>query len=337
MGERRLTGRVSDDSFGAMNFGRRLLFPILLLFGVSSAPAAQLVLVPSADTSLWQRQTNHNLGGSDLLPVGTTGGDGGGRSGRLLLKFDIAAALPSNAVIESASLYFRVIIAPMEGAVTSTMEAFPVLFDWGEGNKTYIDPQRPMNSTQPATAGEATWMHRFHGDDSQRWQEPGGALFDQDFSEDPSFSAFLQSDAGRDYNRPLTASGLDILRQWLTNPASNFGWVLISQREGTLFTGRQIASREYAVAEHRPQLTIVYSVPQPVPPQIQSINRLGTDVTVRFTAQANVVYRPQHRLRVHTGDWTNLPTLGPLASDGPLEFTDDLTGVDERYYRVIIP
>jgi hypothetical protein len=320
-----------------MNFGRRLLLPILWLISVGSSPAAQIVLLPSADTSLWQRGTNHNLGGSDLLPVGTTGSDGGGKRGRPLLKFDVAAALPSNAVIESASFYFRVVIAPMEGGVTSTMEAFPVLFDWGEGNKTYTDPQRPMNSTQPATAGEATWLHRFHGDESQRWQEPGGALFDQDFSEDPSFSAFLQADAGRDYNRPLTASGLDVLRQWLTNPASNFGWVLISQREGTLFTGRQIASREFATPEFRPRLTINYSLPEPVAPQIQSITRAGVQVTVRFSAQANVVYRPQHRPLVHTGGWTDLPNLGPLATDGTLEFTDDLTGVNERYYQVIVP
>lgn len=320
-----------------MNFGRHLLFPILGLLSLTTSPAAQIVLVPSADTSLWQRATNHNLGGSDLLPVGTTGGDGGGKTGRPLLKFELATALPANAVIESASLYFRVVIAPMEGAVTSTMEAFPVLFDWGEGNKTYTDPQRPMNSTQPATAGEATWTHRFHGDDAQRWQEPGGALFDQDFSEDPSFSAFLQTDAGRDYHRPLTASGLDVLRQWLANPASNFGWVLVSEREGTLFTGRQIASREFATPEHRPQLTINYSLPEPVPPQILSITRDGPQVTVRFAAQANVVYRPQHRLLVHTGGWTDLPGLSPLATDGTLEFTDDLIGVDERYYQVIIP
>ncbi len=320
-----------------MNFGRHLLLPILGLLTVFNSPAAQIILTPSADTSLWERAPTNNLGGSDLLPLGTIGSDGGGKRSRLLLKFELTGSLPANAIIESASLFFRVVIAPMDSAATSTFDVLPVLFDWGEGNKTYTDPQRPMNSTQPASAGEATWLHRFHGDENQRWQTPGGALFDQDFSEDESLSFFMQREADRSYNVPLNPAGVEVLRGWLTNPTSNFGWVFVSRSEGTLFTGRQIASREFAIAEHRPQLTINYSLPEPVPPQIQSITRDGAQVAVRFNAQANVVYRPQHRLLVHTGGWTDLPDLGPLATDGTLEFTDDLTGVDERYYQVIIP
>jgi len=302
------------------------------------ADAAQITIPATADTSLWQRQTNHNLGGSDLLPAGTIGADGPFRRSRMLVKFDLAA-LPANAVIEAASIYFRVVRAPdpEKGSNNSPFAGRRSLKPWGEGDKSYTDPQTPMTSTQLASAGEATWTHRFHGNDATIWTPAGGDFEDDDFAEAPSFEFFMLAGHDRDYVAPLNATGLQDLRDWLADPGSNFGWVLKSEQENLPSTARQIASREYAVAGHRPQLTIVYSVPQPDPPQIQSITWQGPDVIVRFTAQAAVVYRPQHRLRVHTGEWTNLPTLGPLAGDGTLEFTDDLTGVDERYYRVIIP
>lgn len=50
--EGRLTGGVSGDSFAAMHSGRRLLSSILLQISVVTAPAAQIILVPSANTSL---------------------------------------------------------------------------------------------------------------------------------------------------------------------------------------------------------------------------------------------------------------------------------------------
>src|SRR5262245_27814116 len=83
-----------------------------VLFGIGAwLHAAQVRLTAVADTSLWQRQTNHNLGGSDLLPAGTIGADGPFRRSRMLVKFDLAS-LPPSAVIESASVYFRVVRSP---------------------------------------------------------------------------------------------------------------------------------------------------------------------------------------------------------------------------------
>ncbi|HSH15959.1 MAG TPA: DNRLRE domain-containing protein [Verrucomicrobiae bacterium] len=322
-----------------MNFGRRLLLPILWLISVCSSPSAQIVLLPSADTSLWQRAPTNNLGASDILPAGTVGADGPFTRSRLLVKFDLSAQLPANAIIESASVYFRVVRAPdpEKGSNNSPFSGHRILKDWGEGNKTYTDPQTPMTSTQAATAGEATWRHRFHGDDATLWTPAGGDFTDDDFAEASSFGFFMQAGADRDYTATFTASGLQDLRDWLVNPEENFGWVLITEEENLPSTGRQIASREFATPEYRPQLTINYSLPEPAAPQIQSITRNGVQVTVRFSAQASIVYRPQHRPLVHTGGWADLPDLGPLATDGTLEFTDDLTGVNERYYQVIAP
>jgi len=335
-----LTAVPGNVSVTAMRRSTRpWLIVLALLLITHVVEAAQITIPATADTSLWQREATNNLGGADFLPAGTIGADGPFRRSRILVKFAITGALPNNAVIGSASIYLRVVRSPdpEKGSNNSPFAGRRVLKDWGEGNKAYTDPQTPMTSTQLATAGEATWTHRFYGDDAKNWSVLGGDFTDNDFAEAPSFEFFMLAGPDRDYAAPLNSAGLQDLRDWLADPDSNFGWVLKSEQENLPSTARQIASREYAVAEHRPQLTINYTVPQPNPPQIQSITRQGAAVTIRFTAQANVVYRPQHRLLVQTGEWMDLPMLGPLTSDGTLEFSDDLTGVDGRYYRVIVP
>lgn len=334
-----LTRGTGDASVSVMSFWKRWIALLGALIGfVGWAEAAQVTLTAVADTSLWQRQTNHNLGGSDILPAGTIGADGPFRKSRMLVKFDLGA-VPGGAVIESASVYFRVVRAPdpEKGSNNSRFTGRRALKPWGEGNKSYTDPQTPMTSTQQATAGEATWTHGFHGDDSTVWTPAGGDFEDDDFAEAAGFEFFMLAGADRDYVAALNPTGLQDLRDWIADSASNFGWLLKSESEHLGSTGRQIASREFATGTFRPQLTIVYSTSTPEPPVIQSIVRNAAQVTVRFTAQAGVVYLPQHRLLVHTGDWTNLASLGPVSSDGTLEFTDDLTGVDERFYRISVP
>ncbi|HAV65314.1 MAG TPA: hypothetical protein DCY13_23440 [Verrucomicrobiales bacterium] len=313
---------------------------LIVIATLGSAGAAQVTLFPAADTSLWQRQPANNLGGMPFLPAGTTGDDGPFTRSRLLIRFDVAATLPANAVIDSASIYFRVVRAPdpAKGNNNSEFNAHRVLKPWGEGTKSFTDPQVPMTSTQPATAGETTWLHRFHGASASAWTPPGGDFTDDDFAEAASFAFFALAGADRDYTADLNETGLQDVRDWLADPGSNHGWVLRSLSENFGFTARQFASREYADnPAHRPQLTIVYSLPQPVPPQIQSINRNGNQLTIRFSAQAGVVYRPQRRAAVHSGAWTDLPAVGPLATAGTLSFVDDVTGQSERYYRVVTP
>lgn len=317
---------------------RKILFMLLAAVLGDAARAAQVTLTPSADTSLWSFAPDHNLGGSDQLPVGTAGDNTGGAPSRLLIKFDVASALPTNAVIQSATLLLRVIHGPGATAQTADFGGYQVLFDWGEGNKTYTNSLAPMGSTQLATAGEATWTHRFFGDDSKRWMSPGGAIYDQDFSETAGFTFFMHLDSEYSYTIPLNDTGIQAIQDWLTAPQYNFGWVIRTvDLNAPWWTARQVASREYADPAARPQLAIVYSVPGPEPPQISSILQSGSQISIQFDARANVTYRPQFRSAVDSGPWTDLPDLGPQGADGSLNFNDDVTGVATRFYRVIIP
>lgn len=312
---------------------------LVILAGLLAGQAAQVTLTPVADTALWQREWWHNAGGSDLLPAGATSSDGDTTKARLLMRFDVASAVPMGAQIQSATLRLTILRAPslpLEKPIgSSTFELRNMLVDWGEGDKTYTDPQKPMVTLSDATAGEATWFYRYFGDETRRWTAGGGDLNDADVAEAASGSFFVGSGPGGDYLVPLNAEGLNNLQNWVANPGQEFGWMLKSNSE-TTGTARIFGSREHADPNVRPLLTIVYSLP-PVAPQITSVARTGSQVTVRFGAQAGVIYRPQHRLRVETGDWSDLAPLGPLGADGELFFVNDVGSDPQRYFRIVIP
>lgn len=310
----------------------------LLSFFTRPVFAEQITLTAVADTSLWQRETNHNLGGAPFLPVGSVGSDGNFRRTRMLVKFDLQGAIPDGSTIDSASVYFRVVRAPDPNKLSrnSNFRGYRVLKDWGEGNKIYSDPQTPMTSTLEATAGEATWDHRFYGDETRTWAEPGGDFTDNDYAEAYDFQFFTSISANQDEVAGLNPDGVDTINAWLANPDSNLGWVIATERETFGGTARHLASRENEIPGYRPQLTIAYTVPGPSPPEI-SISRIDEMVTVDYSAEVGVVYRPQYKSTVNGSVWTNLPDQGPLNADGQLQFTDDVSGVDERYYQVIIP
>lgn len=317
---------------------RCLLTGLLLIAGMLFSPRAEeVVLTAVADTSLWQRQTNHNLGGTPFLPGGTVGSDGNFSRTRLLLKFDLQGAVPPNAVITAASIKLRVVRAPEKVIRNSTFAGRRILKDWGEGNKTFLDFQTPMTSTQVATAGEATWDLRFAGDPSSAWAERGGDFTDNDFAEAVDFSFFTSSAADVDVVAGLNGEGLNNIRSWLASPASNYGWVIKTELETGEGTARQIASREYFDPQHRPQLTITYTVPGPVAPEITGYSLSGNLLTIDYTAQAGVVYRPQFKNSLSDSGWTDLADQGPLGIDGVLQFSNDLTGVPTRYFQVASP
>lgn len=302
----------------------------------ASVVAEQITLTPVADTTLWEREPTHNLGGAGMLPVGTIGDDGNRSKSHLLLKFDVAGSLPANAVIDSAVLKLHQLRSPGTSPSNKTFRGYRVLFDWGEGNKAYGDPQIPLQTTLEATEGEATWMDRMFGVEGNAWLSPGGAI-DSDFGDDPNFEFFSQSGADRDYEPSVMLAGLESLMSWVASPESNFGWAIVVDSENTPYTARQLASRENANPAYRPQLTIVYTVPGPAQPAIQSIVRNGNLIAIDYSAEAGVIYRPQFKETVDAVIWTDLPDQGPLGSAGSLEFIDDVTGVAERYYQITIP
>ncbi len=200
-------------------------------------------LLPVADTSLMQNDPTKNFGGNTNLHAGfrRLGGEARG-----LVQFDLTG-LPTNAVINSASLTLTVIKTP-DGAVNSTFELHRILQSWGGGD----------NAGTLADVGEATWNERMAS--LAGWTVPGGQI-GTDF--DATISGSLSMNENRAYTF-LSASDDDLLRDvqgWYANPGMNYGWMFMST------TTDPTSIRSFAALENGtdvPVLTLNFTlVPEP--------------------------------------------------------------------------
>lgn len=237
--------RVSFYRLSATCLG--VAFPAL----APSSPAAQVTLSAIADTSLFENHSDSNLGGTTLV-AGTN--QGSSRS-RALFRFDLSA-LPTGASITQVRVALNVTRRPDPdqhgGPVGSDFSLFRLLVGWGEGTGGDVTG----SNAQP---GDATWSDRHFG--SASWGGAGGAA-GVDFANDPSATTSVGG-----IGTYLWGSSSELIADtqgWLDDPATNFGFILISQSEGTPGTGRRFASREQPGGGiPAPQLQLTYSVPEP--------------------------------------------------------------------------
>ncbi len=164
----------------------------------------------------------------------------GGRARRAVIHFDLTS-IPAGAVVTGAQL---------DLTVTAT-QAGPVAFDlraltasWGEGTSLAIGGG---GGGAPATTGDATWFHRFHP--STFWGTPGG-----DFSATVSATTVVNGLGPASWiGAQLTAD----VQAWVSTPATNEGWIVISDETAAAPTAMRFASHESPSGQ--PQLTVTYT------------------------------------------------------------------------------
>jgi hypothetical protein len=224
------------------------LLAALALGPAADARADSVSLLPVADTTLFQFLPTNNLGGTVNLLGGTTMN---GANNRPLLRFDLSS-LPAGATITNVTLT----LTDLSGGTfpASTFELHRVLVDWGEGNKT-------GNQGQPASTGEATWNSRFHS--ITDWAAPGGAA-GADYATAVSGATLVSPALGTNvYTFASTANMVADAQLWFDTPGVNFGWLLISDGEGTAQTSRRFASSEDTLGR-APVLRVEFTaVPEP--------------------------------------------------------------------------
>ena len=161
---------------------------------------------------------------------------------RGLVRFDLQAALPSNAVVNSAS----VSMYSTKASLPSAVFLHRALADWGEGTSN-AGPTGGQGTTP--TTNDVTWQHRFYNTDL--WSVAGG-----------DFAVSASATTNNVFIGAFSFTGAPQLNAdvqgWINNPASNFGWAVLGDETGTATTKR-IASRENSEAGNRPQLHVDYS------------------------------------------------------------------------------
>lgn len=233
----------------SIGFGLRwLVFPMLC----TRLSAATITFSAVADTSVFSGKPDNDLGGTSLV----SGTNQQYSLSRAMFRFDLST-LPAGAVVTGASVSLTVTKIPDPdqhgGPVNSDFSLHRLFVSWGEGAST--------NATgSGAQPGNATWNERHFG--TTAWASPG-ALIGVDFAENPSATTFVEREG--DYVWGSSAGLVDDVKAWQSDPAANFGLILVSQNEAALGTGRRFGSKEQPGAPTSPaQLIVTYGVvPEP--------------------------------------------------------------------------
>ena len=208
----------------------------------TAAPTAWedgVILTTQQDTTIFNPGDEAGNGAGESIFVGTTGQ---GNVQRSLIQFDIAGNLPAGAVITDVWLYMTLTKAAA-GETDRNMTLHKITTEWGEGAGVATG-----GSGGAAQEGDATWKYTFFS--TTEWTNPGGD-FEMDSSGEAAVGKTLQ---------PYRFEGngmVSDVQEWLHNPSSNFGWMMIGTEDQNA-QSRQFAPREHPNPSLRPQLWVQF-------------------------------------------------------------------------------
>jgi hypothetical protein len=221
----------------------RAAFSIVLLLAPAFAMAESLVIEAGRDTTLIEEPEGGLANGSGpAFFVGRTN-QGQDSVRRALIYFDVSAALPANARVESVRL--TLYMTP-SNSTSRPITLHRLLAGWGEGASFASGGGGDFS-----VPGDATWIHTFY--DDEFWVRPGGRFVPRaSASRDVAGSGFYTWEG----TRKMVAN----VRSWLAAPHRNSGWILLGD-EATPQSVKSFASREDPDPLLRPVLEVRYQLP----------------------------------------------------------------------------
>ena len=217
----------------------RTALPVIALLLAAPLSADTVELLPVKDNTLYEpiQQTSFNDTSNALGPNMFTGKikDADNQAGqvavrRAVLAFDIAAAIPAGATIDSVQL--TLVATKVAQNNSFSTELHRLFADWGEGTSNTGNSQQGRG--EPPTSGDATWNHTFFP--GSFWTNPGG-----DYSMTVSASTLVGGTGT--YNWGSTSGMVADVQFWLDNPAQDFGWIVIGD-ETQIETAKRFATKE---------------------------------------------------------------------------------------------
>lgn len=166
---------------------------------------------------------------------------------RAVVAFDIAGNIPAGAMIESVTLTLHA--SSNRSTPEIQVDLHAALADWGEG-ASLADGEE--GSGAPAEPGDATWINTFSPD--QLWTSEGG-----DFAPARTASAAVSAVGFFSFDSSFDSGLVSDVQQWLDQPETNFGWMLIAADEYFPMSAKRFDSRENVEPTFWPVLTVTYS------------------------------------------------------------------------------
>jgi hypothetical protein len=223
--------------------GVRTGIALVLLLAPAIAAAETILIDAGRDTTLIEEPDGALANGAGpVFFVGRTNQrEASVRRG--LIYFDVAAALPKNARVESVRM--TLYMSP-SNSVPSQIGLHRLLAGWGEGVSSTSGGGGDLSAP-----GDATWIHTFYDDGF--WVKPGGHFVAR-------ASASRDVAASDYYMIESTKKMVADVRLWLAAPHRNFGWILLGD-ETTPQNVKSFASREEPDPSLRPVLEVIYYPP----------------------------------------------------------------------------
>ena len=255
-----------------------------LLIHALAAQGASVTLTPIADATISEKNGNAPIGGDATLQTGTTGSAAGYADSRALLRFNLAGSLPTNALINSATLTLQ---------LTSTAPAVTNLWE---------DLRRLSRSW---SEGVVSWTNRLTP--PSPWSVPGGSA-PSDFAVVVTQTKLITTNLGP-YTFTSNNRMIADVQEWLANPATNFGWIMISELQGVPQSECKFASRESG--NNAPKLTILYSLPA-IPPMLTILSSSNGNFRFSFDAESNRTYAVEFSDELPSANWSALTNISAL-------------------------
>lgn len=292
--------RVRATSLFRAGFG--LLFVAVV---TQRLPAPTATLTAVEDTTITEKSPDTPQGGDAQLQIGTTGPAAGYKSSRSLLRFELTA-IPTNATVTRATLTVNLEqVAP--GVTNLWVNLHRVVRPWSEAF--------------------ATWSNRLA---ATPWSVPGAAA--------PADFVLLATQS----NRITTTLGLYTfasgprmvadVQDWVRIPATNHGWIMISQLQSVGQTECKFTAHEATSAASRPRLMVDYVLPAN-PPTLIGLSPSNGMFRFQFTAEASRAYTVETSAIMPATNWSVMTNLGPFPNPSNVVVSDSIQP-GARLYRV---
>ncbi len=236
--------------FSSVNNSDSSTIPILVLEYTN--PFTQEVVIESdRDNGMFSEDPDQSNGAGEAMRAGANSVDDVRRG---LIHFDVAGNVPADSIISYSDLQMTCRRDADGSSRTYTLQR--MTNDWGEG----ISDDGGFTASGNAEAEDATWDYNFYS--YSNWGTPGG-----DF--DPTIvSSQIVTSSGQDYTWSFTSEMQSNIQSWLDDDSTNYGWLVRGDETlDGVSKAKHFYTREYSVAEDRPQLTIRYTpdtLPDPI-------------------------------------------------------------------------
>ncbi len=207
-----------------------------------------ITITADRDNTLYQENGSNSNGLGDHFFAGSTNR---GDRRRALLHFDLAQ-VPAGVTITAVTL---TLTCNRKASGSTGINIYKLTSNWGEGTSNSTGQE---GGGAPATVNDATWTNRFAP--STLWTTAGG-----DFVNTLSFTSPGNIELGTVTipGGPLNNLVQDV-QSFVTNGATNFGWILTGSNETMSGSAIRFASTNSTTPANRPTLSVTYTSSLPV-------------------------------------------------------------------------